>query len=97
MTPTVLVLAGILVLWMSICVWCGFTRRFRTFAVVLLAGLALNFAWMVLGLGAHLLERHALMAQAAVVLYGLCAMAAGWLAGRLVRHWRATRVEEGNR
>jgi hypothetical protein len=37
------------------------------------------------------------MAQAALVLYGLCAFGFGWLAGRLVRQFRASRVDDQTR
>ncbi len=97
MTTTVTILVTVLALWMLICGWCGYGKRFGTFVLVLLAGLALNAVWMAFGLGAHPFEPHALMAQFSAALYGLCAFGCGWLAGRVARQWQDSRVEDADR
>ncbi len=84
---------GVLICWMAICAWCGFTRRFGVFLLVLLVGLGLNMGWMVIGLAADPFEPHLIMALMAMALYGLVALGCGWLAGRLAQHWRASRVD----
>ena len=60
-----------------------------------MAGLALNMAWMMIGLNARLLEINALIAQASAALYACAAFGCGWLAGRIMREWRASRVDSG--
>jgi hypothetical protein len=57
-------------------------------------GLALNMVWMMGGLDAHPLEVHALIAQASVTLYALCAFGLGWFVGRIARAWAASRVKQ---
>ena len=94
MTPLVLTLVTVLALWMLACAWCGYARRVGLFFVVLCAGFALNSLWMVIALDANPLRGHALTAHAATLLYGVSSVGAGWLVGRLVRQYRATRVED---
>ena len=86
-------LIGVLICWMAVCAWCGYRRRFALFAAVLLCGLALNAGWMVLGLDADPFEPHLVMALFAMALYGLVAFGCGWLASRVVSHWRASHVD----
>ncbi len=92
MTGTITFLIAVLAVWMLACAWCGFRARFVLFLGVLIFGLALDAGWIVFGLHTQLLDPHAMMAQAAVALYGICAFGAGWLAGRIVRQWRDSRV-----
>ncbi|QFT60359.1 hypothetical protein FIU94_16135 [Sulfitobacter sp. THAF37] len=94
MTGTVVILVAILGAWMLACAIQGYRVRPMGFVGVLLVGLALNMLWMALHLDARPLEGHALMAQAALTLYGLCAFGAGWLVGRVVRQFRASRVDD---
>lgn len=88
-----MVLAGGLAVWLFGCGYAGYHRRFGLFAVVLLAGLALNFVWMYYGLFAHPLSPDALMAQVGAVMYALSALGVGWYAGRMVRSFRESRVD----
>ena len=90
---TLVILISILVVWMLAAGWCGLMRRYGGFVLVLLAGLALNWAWMIWGLGAKPLERPVFMAQAAATGYAVCAFLAGWLAGRITRELRANRPD----
>jgi hypothetical protein len=93
MTVTIVTLVLVLAVWMLACGWCGYRMRFMAFLGVLLSGLALNMAWLVFGLKARPFEPHAVMAETSVLMYGLTAFGVGWLAGRLVRQWRESRVE----
>lgn len=93
MSVTVVTLVLVLAIWMLICAWCGFRKRFVAFAGALIAGLALNMVWMVFGLQAKPFGANALMAEMSALMYGVAAFGIGWLAGRLVRQWRASRVE----
>ena len=85
-------LVAILAIWMFVCIWCGMKQRHRSFLVVLIVGLGMNLAWMMIGLDARATEPHALVAQAAITLYGLSAFGLGWLAGRVRRAWRESAV-----
>lgn len=95
MNLLVAALIAVFVLWMLACAAAGFLARLKLFALALLAGLTLNMAWMMLGLGARPLEANALIAQASLTLYGLCAFALGWFFGRLARRLRQTHVDSG--
>lgn len=95
MTPLAIMLIAVLLVWMTACVWTGYGARAKTFAVVLGVGLALNMAWMMIGLDAHVLEPHALVAEAAIALYGISAFGFGWLIGRVKKAWRESAVETG--
>ncbi len=94
MTPTLFVLVAVLALWMAAAGWCGYHKRFAGFVLVLLAGLALNAAWMIWGLGAKPFEMPVIYAQIAASGYALCAFMTGWLVGRLVRQLRDTRIDK---
>tara|TARA_R110002072_G_scaffold18676_14_gene69732 strand:- start:476 stop:757 length:282 start_codon:yes stop_codon:yes gene_type:complete len=93
MTMTVATLVMVLAVWMLVCGWCGYRRRVFAFLAVLLAGLALNMAWMVFGLNARPFEANALMAETSALMYAIGAFGVGWLAGRLARQWQSTQVE----
>ncbi|MEX3315855.1 hypothetical protein [Sulfitobacter sp. PS-8MA] len=93
-TPTLLALLTVFALWMVACIWTGFRARIWLFFAVLAIGLALNATWMVLGLDARVLEPHALLAQVSVILYAVGGFGAGWLAGRMARRWRESRVDK---
>ncbi|MEW9919069.1 hypothetical protein AB2B41_05620 [Marimonas sp. MJW-29] len=85
------VLITVLVLWMIACAWCGFQRRYLRFLAVLIAGLVLNFVWMITGLQADPFEPNVVIAQASATLYALCAFSVGWFAARIRQAWRDTR------
>lgn len=93
MNMTVLTLMAVLAVWMVICGWCGYRKRVFAFLAVMVLGLALNMAWMIIGLNARPFEAHALMAEMSVLMYGIGAFGVGWMIGRLVRQFRKTRVE----
>ena len=93
MTPLVYALIVALGFWMAICAGCGFRRRVLLFVGALLTGLTINQLWMMAGLNAKFFEPHALMAQAAVVMYGLCAFGSGWLVSRVSQAWAESRVD----
>lgn len=95
MSGTVIMLIVSLVVWMVMCGWCGYGLKFVRFLGVLLAGLALYMAWLVTAMEVALTEPNAVMALTATVLYGVCAFGAGYLTGRVVRQFRASRVERG--
>lgn len=95
MTGVVIPLMAVLAVWIVACIYCGYKLRIFAFLAVLVAGLALNLCWMVLGLKAHPFEPHALVAQASLAVYGICAFGLGLLIGRAVRRWRATAVDSG--
>ena len=95
MNMLVLILVSLLIFWMLACAYCGYHLRILRFFAVLMAGLALNMAWMMIGLNARLLEINALIAQASAALYACAAFGCGWLAGRIMREWRASRVDSG--
>ena len=95
MNMLVLILISLLIFWMLACAYCGYHLRILRFFAVLIAGLALNMAWMMIGLNARLLEINALIAQASAALYACAAFGCGWLAGRIMREWRASRVDSG--
>lgn len=82
-----------LLIWMLGCAYAGFRARFGLFAIILLAGMGLNTLWMVFGLDARPLSNPALTAHAAALLYGISALGFGWLAGRIARRFRETRVD----
>ncbi|QUJ75111.1 hypothetical protein KDD17_08690 [Sulfitobacter albidus] len=86
-------LAIVLFVWMFGCAYAGYARRFGLFAVVAFGGMALNTAWMVVGLGAHPFEGAAMFAHAAAVCYAFSALALGFLIGRLMRALHESRVE----
>ena len=88
-----MVLAAGLAVWLCGCGYAGYHRRFGLFALVVLAGLTLNFAWMYFGLSAHPMSPDALVAQAGAMMYALSALGVGWYAGRLVRSFRESRVD----
>ncbi|OAN73634.1 hypothetical protein A8B82_19155 [Sulfitobacter sp. EhC04] len=94
MTTTIAALIAALAVWMLACGYQGYRARLAGFLGVLILGMALNMLWMALHLNATPLEGNALMAQAALMLYGLCAFGFGWLAGRVVRQFRASRVDD---
>ena len=96
MTPIVMTLVAVLGLWMLLCAWCGYGKRFGTFILVLLGGLGLNMAWMILGLKASPFELHAMMAEFSALLYAFCALGCGWLVGRVARQWQASRVDDSD-
>ncbi len=87
-----MILAG-LALWMLACAFAGYRARLGLFAVILVAGLALNTAWIVLGLGADPLSPPALSSHLSIVLFAISALGLGWLLGRLVRRFRDSRVD----
>lgn len=93
MISTLAPLIAALCLWMAVCAWCGYRRRFIAFLAFLLGGLALNMLWMTLALHAHPFELNALVAQSAATLYALCAFGIGWFGGRIRRAWQDSRVE----
>jgi len=93
MSVTVATLISVLAVWMLICGWCGYRMRVFAFFGVLLAGLALNMAWMVVGLNARPFEAHAMMAEMSAFMYGIGAFGVGWLVGRLARQFQASRVD----
>ena len=95
MNMLVLILISLLIFWMLACAYCGYHLRILRFFAVLMAGLALNMAWMMIGLNARLFEINALIAQASAALYACAAFGCGWLAGRIMREWRASRVDSG--
>ncbi len=93
MTITVTTLVAVFAVWLLACVWCGYRVRVLAFVGVVLMGLALNMVWMTFGLNARPFEVDALMAQTAAIMCGVGAFGVGWLAGRMVRQWRDSRVE----
>ena len=93
MSGTVIMLIVSLAVWMVMCGWCGYGLKFVRFLGVLFAGLALYMAWLVTAMEVSLLEPNAVMALTATVMYGVCAFGAGYLAGRVMRQFRASRVE----
>ncbi len=93
MTVTIATLLAALAVWMLICGWCGFRKRFLMFFAVLLLGLALNLIWMVVGLNAQPFGPNALIAELSATLYALGAFGSGWLIGRLVREFQASRID----
>lgn len=88
------ILVGVLLIWMLACAWSGFRTRFKVFAIVFIGGMAANQLWMMFGLNAAPLEPHLLVAQISAGLFAISAMGMGWLAGRVHRQWRITRVED---
>ena len=94
MTPVVMALIIVLCFWMALCAVCGFRRRLLLFVGLLLTGLTVNQVWMMVWLNAKLLEPNALMAQAALSMYGVCAFGFGWLASRVARAWADSKVDE---
>ena len=95
MNMLVLILVSVLILWMLAGAYCGYYVRIVRFFAVLIAGLAMNMGWMMIGLNAHPLEVNALIAQASAALYACAAFGCGWLAGRIMREWHASRVDSG--
>lgn len=94
MSGLVATLIGVLLVWMAACAWCGFGGRFKIFAGVLLGGLVLNQLWLMIGLKASFLEPNLIFAQFSAFLYGIFAFGCGWLAGRVARQFRASRIED---
>lgn len=94
MTLTLVALLAVFAFWMLVCGWCGFRARALAFFGVLLVGLALNAAWMVLGLDARVFEPYALVAQVSLILYGVGGFGVGWLIGRFMRRWRDSQVDD---
>ncbi|MGJ5618556.1 hypothetical protein [Sulfitobacter sp. MF3-043] len=93
MSMTVTTMLALLAVWMLVCAWCGYRIRVIAFLGLLLLGIGLNMAWIVFGLKAAPFEAHALMAQAALAMYGIGTFGIGFLVGRLARQFRASRVE----
>lgn len=87
-----LLVAG-LALWMLGCGYAGYKKRFGLFFVVLVVGMTLNTVWMVLGLDAKPFSPPAMTAHLAALMYAICAVGMGWLAGRLVRGFRESKVD----
>ena len=94
MTATEIILVLCLALWMGACAYCGYQRRFLGFLAVLLAGLAVNMAWLMQGLSAHPFDVHALVMDAALTIFAVCAFAAGLYAHRVRRVWQETKVDD---
>lgn len=93
MSGTFGTIIGLLAFWMAACCFCGLKKRFVAFLAVVLTGLAANMAWMVFGLNAKPFESNALIAQAAAVMYALCAFGLGLFLARVQRLWGESRVE----
>jgi hypothetical protein len=93
MTATLAILISVLVVWMLALGWCGYGKRFLLALPVLLAGLGLNWMWMVWGLRAKPFENPVIMAQISAVMYAFCALVTGWMIGRFVRQWRLSKIE----
>jgi uncharacterized membrane protein YqjE len=93
MNAEVILLMIALIFWMGICAWCGYGLRVMRFLAVLVAGFALYTLWILVVFNATPLEPNALMALVALLLYGVGAFGCGYLVGRLVRQFRASRVE----
>lgn len=83
-----------LALWMFGCAYAGYFRRFKLFLLIVVIGMVLNTVWMVVGLEARPLSPPAIMAHAGAMIYAVCAFVAGWLAGRVVRRFTDSKVEE---
>jgi len=94
MNLMIVALLAALALWMLACAWCGFKMRFIGFLTVLVTGLTLNTIWLAYGLQVKPFEGHAMMAQLAALLFALCGFGVGWMAGRLNRQFRASRVSD---
>jgi 4-amino-4-deoxy-L-arabinose transferase-like glycosyltransferase len=86
-------LLAVLAVWLLVCIYTGFRLRFMLFVCVLLIGLGLNALWMMTALEARPLERSALVAQASLLVYGLCAFGVGFLARRIRRTWKQGEVD----
>ncbi len=86
-------LVGGLVLWMFGCGYAGYNKRFGLFVVILVVGMSLNTAWMVLGLDARPFSPPAMTAHLAALMYAICAVGTGFLAGRLIRGFRESKVD----
>ena len=95
MSMTVTSMIALLGVWMLAIGWTGYHKRFGRFMALLLVGLGVNMLWIVVGLKAHPLEANALLAEVAVLLYGIFAFGIGWLGGRLARQFQASRVNDG--
>lgn len=95
MTGTLAILISVLVVWMLALGWCGYGKRLLVGVPVWLAGLGLNWMWMVWGLKAKPFENAVIMAQISATMYAFCALATGWLFGRVRRQWRESQVEKG--
>ncbi|MEM6304155.1 MAG: hypothetical protein AAF744_05505 [Pseudomonadota bacterium] len=93
MSPVVYALIIALCFWMALCAVCGFRRRFLLFLGTVITGLTINQIWMMAGLQANFLEPHALMAQMALIMYGLSAFGAGWLVSRITQAWADSRID----
>jgi hypothetical protein len=87
-----LLLAG-LALWMFGCAYAGYHKRFVFFIMIAVIGMTLNTVWMVFGLNARPLSPPALTAHMAAMLYAVSALGFGWLAGRIVRSFRSSKVD----
>ena len=95
MTTGVTLAVLLLLSGVAVCGWAGYRMRTGLLVGMVLAGLAANALWMVAGLGADPLSRHALMAQGALILYAVGAFGFGWLAGRLRRRSIEARANTG--
>ena len=93
LTPTLAALLTVFVIWLIACIWTGFRARVLWFFIVLATGLALNATWMVFGLDGRVFEPHALLAQLSVLFYAVGGFGLGWLAGRVAKRWRESRVD----
>lgn len=88
-----LMIAG-LALWMFGCGYAGYHKRFFLFFIIAVVGITLNTVWMVFGLDARPFSPPAMTAHLAAIMYAISALGFGWLAGRLVRSFRASKVDE---
>ncbi|MGJ8544981.1 MAG: hypothetical protein ACSHWZ_06025 [Sulfitobacter sp.] len=89
-----LIIAGV-VGWMLVCAYCGYRRWLGRAALLLAVALAGNMIWITQGLAAEPLERHAVMAYLAMVIYAGASYVLGWITSRFVRGWRSSRVDRG--
>lgn len=88
-----LMVAG-LFFWMLGCGYAGYHKRFILFFLIAIIGITLNTVWMVYGLNAHPFSPPAMTAHLAAVMYAISALGFGWLVGRLVRSFRASRTDK---
>ncbi|WP_299416693.1 hypothetical protein [uncultured Sulfitobacter sp.] len=89
----VLIVAG-LALWMFGCAYAGYHKRFLLFFLIAVVGMTLNTVWMVVGLDARPFSTPAMTAHLAAIMYAISALGFGWLAGRLVRGFRSSGVDD---
>jgi hypothetical protein len=86
-------LVGGLALWMFGCGYAGYNKRVGLFFVILVVGMSLNTVWMVVGLDARPFSPPAITAHLAALMYAICAVGTGFLAGRLIRGFRESKVD----